>query len=197
MDNNQFSEEEIKKIGKQYLDFFRPIVSKISGEKLPKKLNKNELNDLGNFLNWLTKMGQIKSQIDSQTLPRDFKTKQQMQLMDNVFANLLGVDTENPAKLMIEQGDSKELYVSLLKSETKGQEFQKNIHDVYYKIGKLDRMTQLEEFQQSLGIDTFISHTQSAERINKNAKYLLRDRKRFSKRITERHVDIFRGLRLP
>jgi len=103
-------------------------------------------------------MGHIKSKIDSQTLPIDFKTKQQIQLMDNVFANLLGIDTKNPLKLMIEQGDPKELYVSLLKSKTKGQKFQKNIHDIYHKIGKLDRMTQFEEFQQSFS--DFVTYVQ-------------------------------------
>ena len=56
----------------------------------------------------------------------------------------------------------------------------------------MGRMPQFKKFQESLGTDTFISHTQSAERLNKHVKYLLRTRKRFSKRIVERHVDIFK-----
>ena len=102
MDNNQLSDEEIKKIANRYLDFFRPIISKISDEKLPKRLNKNELKDFGNSLKWFIQMGQIKSQIDSQTLPIDFKSKQQMQFLDNVIGGILGISTENPTKIMIE-----------------------------------------------------------------------------------------------
>ena len=188
----EISEKEVKEIANGILDVLRPIVSKISDEKIPKRFKKKDLKDFGNSIKWLSEIGQMKSEIDAQTLPVDFKTKKQFQIMDTLLRGFFGTDIENPSKLMVDEGDPKILYARLLKSETKAKEFQKNIHDIYYKIGKLGKMPQFEEFQQSLGIDTFISHTQSAERFNKHAKYLLKDRKRFSKRIFERHVDIFK-----
>lgn len=188
----EISEKEVKEIANGILDVLRPIVSKISDEKIPKRFKKKDLKDFGNSIKWLSEIGQMKSEIDAQTLPVDFKTKKQFQIMDTLLRGFFGTDIENPSKLMVDEGDPKILYARLLKSETKAKEFQKNIHDIYYKIGKLGKMPQFEEFQQSLGIDTFISHTQSAERFNKHAKYLLKDRKRFSKRIVERHVDIFK-----
>ena len=190
----EITEKEIKDMANGVLDALRPIVSKISDEKIPKRFKKKDLKDFGDSVKWLSQIGNIQSELDSQTLPKDFKTKKQFQIMDTLLGGLLGTDVENPSQLMLDQGDPKILYSRLLKSETRGSEFQKRIHAIYYKIAKLGKLPQFEEFQQSLGLDTFISHTQSAERINKHVKYLLKDRKSFSKRIVERHVDIFKEI---
>ncbi len=185
-------DKDVEEIGDKLLEYLGPIMSKISGEKIPKRLNKKDRDDLKNTLDFFSIQGEKKTALDNSVLPKNFKINQQIQFMDNLFANMLGIQDSNPTKLMIEQGDPKILYSRMLNSEKKANAFQKNIHDIYYKIGKLGRMSQFEKFQESIGIDTFISHSQSAERLNKHVKYLLRSRKRFSKRIIERHIDIFK-----
>lgn len=186
------SDKEVEDIANNLLKHLGPTMSKISGERILKHLNKKDRDDLKNVLEFFSIQSEKKIALDNAALPKNFKMKQEIQFMDNLFANLLGIQDNNPIKVMIEQGDPKILYSRILNSEQKAQAFQKNIHDIYYKIAKLERMSQFEKFQDSLGIDTFISHTQSAERLNKHVKYLLRSRKRFSKRIVERHVDIFK-----
>lgn len=194
MENNPLSEDEVKEFVNGLLNLFGPIVTKIDGQKLPKRLKKKDLKNIRECFNYLIQAGNAKSKLDSQTLPKDFKTKQQMLFVETIFANLFGIPGDNPTKVFVDEGDPKVLYEYLLKSKSKAEKFQNTIHAVYYKIGKLNRMPQLEKFQQSLGMDTFISHAQSAERFNKHVKYLLRTRKNFSKRIVERHVNIFKDV---
>lgn len=192
MENNPLSEDDVKELVNGILNELGPIASKIDGQKLPKRLKKKDLKNFGKYVNYLIQAGNAKSRLDSQTLPKDFKTKQQMLSLETVFTNLLGIQGDNPTKVLADELDPKTLYEYLLKSKSKAEKFQNAIHTVYYKIGKLNRIPQLEKFQQSLGIDTVVSHAQSAERFNKHAKYLLRTRKNFSKRIVERHVNIFK-----
>ena len=73
----EISEKEVKEIANGILDALRPIVSKISDEKIPKRFKKKDLKDFGNSIKWLSEIGQMKSEIDAQTLPVDFKTKKQ------------------------------------------------------------------------------------------------------------------------
>ncbi len=192
--NKDLTDEEIAEISQKILDGIRPIAAKLSGEKLPKRLKKKDQKKFVDIIRYFENIGKRSNLLNYTTLPQDFKSKQQVELVDEFLGDLFGLKTENPIQEMVEHMNLKILYDRLIQNKTQATNIQKTIHEIFYTIGKAGRIEQFEKLTQSMGFENAVASFQSAERINQKVRYVLQSRKRFSKRIVERHIEIYKEI---
>lgn len=192
--SKELSDKEIDEITDNIVDALRPIAAKLAGEKLPKRISKIDKSDFRELIRYFEDLSKKQTHLNSATLPKDFKTKQQIQLADQLFSDLFGLKSENPVGEMVEAFNPKIAYRKHCPSEEYATKMQNKIHQILYNIGKIGKIQQFTNLMNSVGEDTFYASFQSAERINKKIKYIMKNRKTFTKRITENYIEFYKEI---
>jgi len=183
------NDNEIKKALGDIFGIIGPILTKLSGEKYSKKLSKKETEFLINRWKEFAIIGQEYEFVNNSTLPTNYKLKKIIEIIDKFLSKSLEIDSENPAKIILEQINPLLAYESISPNNQYAKMKQENFHKIFYKIADLQRVDKLEKLMNSLNMDVFFSSHQGAERLNEELEYILKPRKRFPKDIVQTYVD--------
>lgn len=183
-----FKDEDVIEFEKAILETLRPMAAKLSGEKMPKKFTKKQRKEIKEAMNLFGNFGNILNQLENQTLPRDFKSKQQINYYDKMFGLLFGTQDNDPIKKITSGLNPKPFYDRISPSPQYAENMQRQIHQIFSKMAQKGVLAKFDIFLQSIGQDYFIANSQSAMRINENLEYLLKPRKRITKQIVEKYI---------
>lgn len=191
-EKKDLTDEEISKLSVNILNALRPIVEKISEESIPKRINKKEQQEIGNILRYFQNMGNISTELNSATLPKDFKTKQQFLLADKFLSDMFGLQSQNPVEEIIDNLNPKIAYDKICSDVEFNKKFQNCIHQIFYEMEKSGRLQKFSELIHSMGLDYAFASIQSAERLNKKISYVLKSRKQFTRRIIDNYIESYK-----
>lgn len=191
-EKKDLTDEEISKLSVDILNALRPIAEKISEESIPKRINKKGQQEMANILRYFQNMGNISTELNSATLPKDFKTKQQFLLADKFLSDMFGLQSQNPVEEIIDNLNPKIAYDKICSDVEFNKKFQNCIHQIFYEMEKSGRLQKFSELIHSVGPDYAFASIQSAERLNKKISYVLKSRKQFTRRIIDNYIESYK-----
>lgn len=190
--DKELSEEEIRQISEKILNGLRTVAEKLTDEKLPKRLPKQDLQSVGDILKYFQTLGKQQSLLSNATLPKDFKNQQQVLLADKFLNDLFGLKTNNPVEEILPYLNPKLVYDKISSNTEYTEKMQNSIHQIFYEMEKVGRLNQFTKLINSFTPEYAFASIQGAERLNKNLKYILKIRKRFTRRIVENYINIYK-----
>lgn len=186
------SEEELDKVVTNLLDGISSILPKIVGENLDIKITDKDKKATKEIIQYFMGISKEKTHLDSLTLPKDDKLKQQFQFAEKMFSDILGV--ENPFSKMISSYGLKEVYLKYNSDKKYAEQSHETIQKIMNIIIQHGLSEKFTTFLQTMGETSAFASFQYVSRISKIEKYLIKNRKYFSQRIVEKYIQYYKEL---
>ena len=141
------SEKELDKISKNLLKGLLSILPKMAGESLDIKITKEDKKITKDVLCYFMDKSKEKTKLDNRVLPKNDKLQQEMQFVENLFADLLGTESENPVSEIVSSYDLKQIYLKYNSDKKYVEQAHENMQSMMSAIiKKMDYLKNLTNF---------------------------------------------------
>lgn len=188
----EISDKELKEGFQEVLKAFVPISAKLTGEKMRTTITNKEVESIRNVLEFFQGYSDKTDALKKQTLPKDFKKEQEMSLLDQMMGEIF--DDANAVENLAEQYNPKLAYEKIIPDEKYRERIRGAIWQILIEIDKNKKLSQFTDFIQSMGLDMFYSNSQSAQRVQELLPYIMKPRKRISRRIAENYIEAYKEI---
>lgn len=193
-DIEDISEKELEKISTDLLKRISSILPKLVGENLDIKITKDDKESTKEVFRYFMDKSKEKTRLDRLTLPADTKLKQGMQFAENLIAELMGTETENPISEIVSAYNLKQTYMTYNSDKKYAEQAHKNMQEIMNKIMNNGISEKFDEFLQTLDDTSAYALFQFAVRIAKTEKDMLKEREYFSQKITEKYIGYYKDV---